>query len=427
MKMIIGEVTESLGQRKTFTLFIVLQLTLFYFAATALLLHYVQIGEKSEPVESLKTMTDYQLSDSLLEDGDLKRFMRSPVFLESMKRFYRLLDEDEVVDYVYLFNQSMAIIPTGKWDEKFLYGYENGRTGKSFSINDKGPFYAVKAVQMNRQAFDSYAIQTVEGEAFVPNDYINREGEAIPVLLGAEYEDIYRPGDRITANYLMKDFELVVKGFLQPDTMVYNTQFPELYLDRYIVMPAQSFAAPGNDEELSFQQKHYLQLVNGHIFSTQNEFAIRSKVEELKNISGFRETGLIGAGKLPLHFMASALQINKQWLAVVAVVIFVVTIITISLLMITKLQDRLRSLSVHLLCGASLSQLFSYFLAELLVIVGTPGLLAALVYKWTIDAAFGPYALMVASCTIALTVLSGAPVYFALKRMGISTWLRRTE
>lgn len=428
MKMIIMEVIESLKRKKIFSMLILLQVFIFYGAVTILFLQYSSIEEKSDQVSSLKSMHDYQLADSLLEDRDMKKFTENPEFLVIAKDFYNNLNKVLDEKYIYLFNQSIAVLPDSKeWEQKFLFGYEDGRDRSAFRMNNKEPYYATKAVQMNEQAFKSYSIEVVKGNPFSTDDFINKGNKEIPVLLGSEYDEKYQIGDKILANYLMKDFTLVVKGFIRSNTLVYNSQFPELYLDRYIVMPAQVFPSPVDEEESSFQKKHYLQLVNGHIFSPENEFVVQNKLEKVKDISDFYKTSILGVNKLPINFISSTLQVSKTWLSLITVIVFIVCVLSISILIVTKLQNQLKNISVHLISGASMNQLLSYYIAEVISIILLPGILFLIIYKLFVDFSLGSYALLIISCILGMVLFSVIPVLLQFRKLEISKLLKRTE
>ncbi|CCC86236.1 hypothetical protein PPM_p0086 (plasmid) [Paenibacillus polymyxa M1] len=428
MKMIITEVVESLKRKKMFSLLIILQIVIFFALITTLFLQYSNIEKKSDQVNSLKAMNDYQLSDTLLEDQDMKEFTNNPQFLVIAKTFYNNLNKILDDKYIYLFNQSIAVLPDSKkWDQKFLFGYEDGIDSPAFRLNNKEPYYATKAVQMNEQAFKNYSIKVNKGAPFSTDDFVNKNNKDIPILLGSEYEGKYQIGDTITANYLMKDFTLVVKGFIQPNTLVFNAQFPEIYLDRYIVMPAQEFPAPVNEHELSFQRKHYLQLINGHIFSPENEYVVQNKLEEIKEISDFHKIGILGANKLPLTYILSTLEVSMSWLSLITTVIFVICVLSISILIITKLQDQLKNISVHLISGASMKQVFSYYVAEVISIILLPGILFLMLYKFFVDFLFSSYLLLILSCIIGMVLFSVIPILIQFRKLEISKLLKRTE
>ncbi|MGW8956238.1 ABC transporter permease [Paenibacillus sp. NPDC055715] len=426
--MIIIEVIESLKRKKMYSMLILLQIVIFYAAVTILFLQYSSIEEKSGQVSSLKAMNDYQLADTLIEDNDMKEFTNNPKFLVIAKAFYNNLNKILDDKYIYLFNQSIAVLPDSKeWEQKFLYGYEDGQDSPAFKMNNKEPYYATKAVQMNEQAFKNYSIEVEKGKPFSSDDFINKDNKEIPILLGSEYDEKYQIGDKISANYLMKDFTLIVKGFIRSNALVYNSQFPELYLDRYIVMPAQEFPSPVNNEEFSFQKKHYLQLINGHIFSPENEYVVQNKLEEVKDISDFHKTSILGANKLPLSFIFSTLQVNKSWLSLITAIIFIVCVLSISILIVTKLQNQLKNISVHLISGASMNQLLSYYIAEVISIIVLPGILSLMVYKCFVDFFLGSYFLLIISCMLGMFLFTVIPVLLQFRKLEISKLLKRTE
>ncbi|MFD2880038.1 hypothetical protein ACFTAO_35295 [Paenibacillus rhizoplanae] len=87
-------------------------------------------------------MNDYQLSDTLLEDEAMKDYTNRPEFLVNAITLYRNLNEHFEDQYIYLFNQSIAILPEEvEWEPKFMYAYEEGRSSKPFSMFGNGPFF----------------------------------------------------------------------------------------------------------------------------------------------------------------------------------------------------------------------------------------------------------------------------------------------
>ncbi|UHA72112.1 ABC transporter permease [Paenibacillus sp. 481] len=426
MKMIMKEVGESLKQRKGFTFFIMLQIFVLLLAVTILFLHYIQIEKKSAQVHALQSLSSFQLSDTLLSNSDFNAFLDEPDSLLRLKKLYSNLEHQLGEKYIYMFTQPIDI-RTSAYQEKFLVGYEDGVKREPFLIEGEGPYQNVKAIQLNQQAWESYQIKIADGANFSAVDFQHHSQGMIPVLLGAEYSGTYQIGDRLAGNYLFKDFQLIVKGFIQPNTLVFNKNNPELYVDRYIVMPAQQFAVvPADEKELYFQQIHYLQMINGTIFSAENEYVVRSKFEHIKAISDFPDTMLIGMTNLPLHFIFAALSQNMLLLAIMAVSLFVVCMLSIAILMKSKLQDNMNNYSIHLVSGATRSNLFAYMLAEMIVLLAIPGTIAVQLYSTVIDVHVGTYALLVAACIGCMLMLSAAPIYYQFRKWPVSMLLKRT-
>ncbi|KHL91307.1 hypothetical protein QW71_35365 [Paenibacillus sp. IHB B 3415] len=428
MRMILSEVKESLFRKKTLSALLLIQLLIFYCVISLLFVQFSTIQEQSSEVSSLSEMNDYQLSDTLLEDEALKEYTNQPEFLVNASNLYRNLNERFDDQYIYLFNQAIAVLPEAvEWDPKFLYAYEEGRESKPFTMFGNGPYYASKAVQMNSHAFEKYAVEVENGVPFEKEDFHNTDSHTIPVLLGAEYKPKYKIGDVIKANYLMKDFELIVKGFLRSNTMVFNSQFPEMFLDRYIVMPAQTFQAPSSSEDFSFLKKHYMQIVNGHIFSMDDEYTIVNKLEEVKYISDFHATEILGAQKLPLKYLFATFQISSKWLSVVASAIYVICAISISILIIEKMQQQLKNMMIHLISGATMNQLLTYYLTELVLVVFLPGILVVLAYKFLIGHSLLLFILVIAGIMLSLMLLSALTIIWWFKHIDFNKYLKRME
>ncbi|WP_127489168.1 ABC transporter [Paenibacillus ehimensis] len=431
MNMILEEVIESINKKRLVSVLIFFQVLILFFILTVIFLNYNQIDSKSKKAEYLENFSAYKLSDTIFDSDELKKLMKQPDFLTKIKIFYGNLENSLDEKYIYIFNQSVALLNFGEDNKrKFTYGYESGVATKgSFYEKQDGPYYSIKALQMNKQAFDHFGIDVIEGEPLSSQDFENKNNnDNVPVLLGSEYRGLYKVGDTLKGRYLFKKFTFSVKGFVDKSTMVFNSNNRELYLDRYIIMPAQQFnGAPSNKEEFSFQQKHYLQLINGEIFSSENEYMVRNKLEQVKDRSQFYDIQLLGANSLPLNLIFSAIQENVWLLGLVATSIFFVCIISISMIMVAKLNENVKNLSIHLISGATLNHIFSYFLAEIACMVAVPGLVSAFLYKVIIDVNMGSYLifLLFSMCTIFL--LCVVPFHFKFKQLQISMFLKRTE
>ncbi|MDR6226666.1 ABC transporter permease [Desmospora profundinema] len=426
--MVMREVLESLKRRKLFACLIGFGLMVFFFAVTVLFQNYIHIEAKGGKVESFQGLSSYELGDTLFEDSDWKEYLNEPNALERVRRFYGYLEENLGEKYLHIHTQSIALSPGNvKWDEKLLHGHEDGDADKvkerSYYKEKEGPYYAFKAVQMNKQAFDSFTIDVSEGEALSPEDFDhNNNPGVIPVLLGSEYQSIYQVGDQLTAEYLFKDFQLEIKGFIPSNTFV-----SEIYLDRYIVIPAQQFDAPVDEEEWDFQRKHYFNLINGSIYSAEGKGVIVGKLEKIKTKSDFPHIMILGVDDSPLENLFAAIQTHIQWVMILAGVLFVGCILSISILMMTKIQDNYKNMSIHLISGATMNQLLRYVLAEVLVLVSIPALLMILLYMGSFSFVPPLYLLLMVMCIFILTLLSAAPIYLQFRKLPISRLLKRAE
>lgn len=324
------EVFESIRKNKMVTILIIVEILFLFFLAMVVFLGLDSLEKKSNQINLLEDMKSYKLSDTLLDGDQLSSLMKQVHFLETLKKFYSYLEKDINEKYLYIFTQPIELLDFTKAEkEKFTRDYEMGFVSEPFDIDGEGPYNAIKAIQLNEQAVDMFSVSAVDGESFVENDYMGNTDDRIPVLLGHEYTNFYHLGDTIQGQYLFKRFNLVVKGFLNPKSLIFDSNGTELYLDRYIVMPAQQFiSAPQSEEDFSFQQKHYLQLINGSVYSASGDFIVNKKLEEAKERTGFVDTRFLGASAIPFGFVLSALKENKVLLSLIGIMIMLIVVLT---------------------------------------------------------------------------------------------------
>ncbi|MGG4203540.1 ABC transporter [Paenibacillus jamilae] len=429
MRMVYSEVLESVQKNKSTTIFILLQITILFFLVTVLFLNFNHLVTKSSKTAALGAQDSFQLSDTLTNSDELKKLMNQPMFLTKIKNFYNYVEKHIGEKYIYIFTQPVDLIHFEGADKaKFSQDYEQGFEPNVFTINNKGPYVSIKALQINKQGLDQFSIETDEGENLTAHDFNHVGHTSIPVLLGAEYKQLYKAGDILKGKYLFKDFEFYVKGFVKKDSLVFNANNPEIYLDRYIIMPAQQFTSvPDTKEDFNFQQKHYLQMINGDIWSSETEYFVRSKVEEAQKKTGFYDTQVLGANSPPLNFIFSALHENIMVLSVIAITIFVVCILSISILMVTKLEKNMKNLSIHLISGATIMNILFYFIAEIAFLVIVPGLISLFLYTYFINFKMGSYFITILLSMLIIFALSTLLLYYKIRKLQVSMFLKRME
>ncbi|MFW5436301.1 ABC transporter [Paenibacillus apiarius] len=427
MNMIFTEVGESIRRSRTASYFILFQIILLFFLVTILFLNYASLDRKTDQAQMLSSLNRYQLSDTLYNDGELRKLMSQPSFLTILKGFYTNLEENLDEKYIYAFTQPAKLLNYEDGNKEiFRSYYEEGKRIKPSMIDNIGPYYSIKAIQMNKQAIDHFQITVMDGQPFDIEDFKNVNSKNIPVLLGYEYKNMYQVGDVIKGKYLFEDFNFHVKGFVRVNSLVTTARRAELYLDRYIIMPAQHFIQfPADNASFKFQQKHYLQLVNGEIHSSNNGYVVRNKFEAIKKDSGFFDTQLLGANNPTYDLVFAAINEHTGLLSLIAAAVFIVCAISIFILMADKAVENFKNFSVHFISGANMKHIFTYFLAEILVMAGLPGMAAIVFYKLLIDVHFAWYLILMTGCMIAIVLFTIIPVFAKLKKLEISMFLKR--
>ncbi len=423
--MIVQEVKESLQRKKVFTFSIMLVIIMFLITVSALFQGYTQILGKEGIIKSFRLLQEYSLLDTLPPD-ELQSFWNEPNALDRLKLFYDGL-ETLGDAYVYVHTQPIGLSQNdSKIDESFLQGYESGNPWPP-SSRDNRTYYSVKSVQLNAQAFSMFPISVKDGQSFSPEDF--HESQILPVLLGASYSGIFEIGNTLTANYLGKDFEVKVIGLLEENSFVVRND--EIFLDRYIVMPAQQFGIPTDEDDVAFQQRHYLQIINGAIYSEDQKDIVQAKLEQVKEDVNFPHSALLGMPALPLGKLFNAIDEMLYLIQAFSIVLMVACILGITILMRKKIQDNYKNMMLHLISGGTLGQLFRYVLGEVFVLVCIPAILVTLVFGGIVlvisPLALMLYVLCMALCAAFIIIFSVIPIHLQFRRLPISQLLKREE
>lgn len=206
--------------------------------------------------------------------------------LAPLKDLYTFLVEQLENDY-YEINRQYLEISNFTSGEIFLHGYEYGDAKEAVNEGISN----VKAFQLSHNCFTRFDIKTSTGRGFLSQDYHYKEGASLPILLGDSYRGFFQIGDKITANYIFKEFDLEVVGFLSPNACIQMWGQTES-LDNYMIMPSFSSAdmPKSTSENYRFQVRHYWNKVDGYM-DYEN---IPDAVHSLKEIKSFHLDKLYG-------------------------------------------------------------------------------------------------------------------------------------
>jgi len=255
--------------------------------STLLLMNFLY--KSSRNLNPLNEMNYYQLSDNLIGDVE-KDFISQENSEEILRNFYLRLEKmDEI--YCQIDNQPIYI-DNFKGNEIFYNGYEYGVDPSEYGDN-----IPIKSIQLNHQSYDYYNLfEYIIGEHFIENDFLYN-GEYIPVLLGYDYNKYYGLGEEIKSDYLFADFTLRIIGFLEQDTSILNFRNNgEINLNTYIILPSLHFEetyAINIPISFSFEEMHYLNLINGFIISEKPYVEIERNIEQITSEVNFPMPSII--------------------------------------------------------------------------------------------------------------------------------------
>lgn len=131
-----------------------------------------------------------------------------------------------------------------------------GSKGKFISKNSKQlvekPEYC-DAAQISENVQEKFELRISAGRLLESSDY-KWKGEAIPVLLGSKYDQIFDIGDVFRAEYLYSGFEFEVVGILEEGALLFMS-FGSVTLDEKVIMPCIEFDVPPLNKNAYVTQK----------------------------------------------------------------------------------------------------------------------------------------------------------------------------
>lgn len=277
----------------------------------------------------------YSICDTLTEENDFSRFRKSEKNMQTACSFYNLLNNEEYIAFLSMFNQPVAVSHfKGSQKFRYAYGTEMSDTGV---YEDSGLIVEdIKAFQLNEKAFRFYNLTVSEGQE--PDwEAINYQGDEIPVLLGSNYKAVYGLGGEIEGLYYFKKIKFKVIGFLESDSAVYYKGEPNCYLDSYVILPYPAKLSTSTGGDFDFMGMLAFSMINGDI-AAPNDLTSQDVLNILYAISSqsnFEDYSLLNAPEYLVQLSMMRNLIGQN----LSLVIAVQGAITISLLCAIALID----------------------------------------------------------------------------------------
>ncbi|WP_350344573.1 hypothetical protein PRVXT_000995 [Proteinivorax tanatarense] len=428
--MIVNEVRESLKRKKGFTFSIIFVVLVFALMASTLFITYVYMQERHASVQTYGDKNVYTLMDTLTGKEE-RQFFKDPESVSKLQHMYTYLNKQINETFISATDHPISIEFGDISDtDIFLQGYESGRPSEPVEKNGT-KYNSVKAVKVNQQALETFPINNLtDGRLFDKADYENLDFGSIPVLLGAEYEDIFDIGDRIESTYLFYPFTLEVIGFIESNSFLSTRIEPETYVDRYIVLPAQKFGEPANEEQFNFLRRYYLHSINGAIYSSEDLAYIDGLIKQANDVTGFNNLMILGGMDSQLGAILETMGEQISALLFLTVTLFIICILMLVVLIWKKVQDNYKNIAIHLISGGTMNQIFSYIAGEILFIVSVPMIIVLFTVTLFVIG-MQPiailYGALITIIALFLMILSLFIIYIKGKRLSISTVLKRGD
>ncbi|GEM_PF-862828 len=366
--MIIEELKNSIKRNPRIFLCMIIYLVIIFLSLEILFVNIVDIYDYSDSSFEQVSDKQYRLVDfantsSLIKDYDS---------VVDLKKFHSELSASNN----YIFYEGI-IQPTSlasfKGDPTFLYNYEENQTNPNIKL-DSLEYSSVKQILINFNTMKAINIgnKIIEGRAFKEDDFILKDYNRIPVILGYDYLKYYKTGELIEGK-LLKDLKCIyeVVGFLNKDTnIIINDEM--VFLDRYILSPSLNIDVdrdPLSNSELMYQGFSYLQKINGTI-KLMNNYTIKDFLMELESLRleyNIFDISILKYSMLQTNALKFLVYENAKTLLFMFVLTLIFSIITIFIYIVYKIRLNMYFYKVYLLCGYGIIDIKKIIISEILV------------------------------------------------------------
>lgn len=352
--------------KKTYFIAKVALMTLSLIFFTFLFQNYTELNARSKEfnkyvsTDFLQVVDVYQgdgLYDLFNNDNGLKKMMS---FNEDIKNSFDTFS----VDYqdVYLV-ESLSFT----YQESFRADYETDMYG----LNDE---YGIplSSVQIDQNTCSYFELEkkVIEGEFFSPEDFFYVEDKVVPVLLGNEYRGVTNLGANLKINYLSKEMDAKVVGFLEPNVII---AFDDniVSMDRKIILPffdikeSDLTSINGDFPNYLYSQKNWMYI------RASSDFTIKYYMDKVQSLSSSYGLKYIINGTLTKKEIESiGTTINAFQMVFSAFIVVAILLMTISFSILSFLEY-LRAkpiVSIYFLCGYNSTRIKAKFSIQFFLI-----------------------------------------------------------
>lgn len=276
-----------------------------YFALSGIFVpFFASIPQSNGGFKTLSSQNDlYKMVDNFYNPDDFYDFRNKSRNINILANFYNTLNTSSNFDVFTSFNQAIEVNDF-KGDQRFYYNSD-----EFISINPS-LMSNIKALQLNRKAYDFYNIKGDEKSELAWND-ISYKDNHIPILLGSDYKQYYQSGDIINGNYYSKNTTFEVIGFLERGCSINYKNISNIVLDTYMIIPYPPILWKVDENDFQFESLLYFAMINCDLLPFVSESQILENIKSISNKTGFSNFSLVGIDSFQIQHIELLLFIQK--------------------------------------------------------------------------------------------------------------------
>lgn len=342
-----------------------------------------QVREYKEVYEDVQF---YSIADNFAGAGPEE--LEAEENTEKFRKFLELLTESPYFTYFMMYAQPVYM-EDYKGKESNIYGYERSAdlsgatkelTGRDGKVRKST---VLKAFWMGEGVLDYFGIQAKAGRGFQEGDFIFDPEGVFPVVLGADYAEDYKVGDKIYISFVFADGEAEVVSILEEGSNIYyRDRFWNL--DHYIIMPVFENDTYEGKKIYNFGVNHFYTLRNSGVIATK--LAVQDAQEIIQDYADQAGFGLKNVYYVTTYSTAAkesfGTGINMVQLLIDLIIIAAVIVICffVCYCVADKIRRNRRYYAVLMLNGCEKQRIYLMVLADVLAVFVLAGVLACALY-----------------------------------------------
>ena len=254
-----------------------------------------------------------------------------------------------------------------------VYSYGRGSTKSTGILNkvDLSPFFeeegmytlegdyveTIPNLQLSLNAFEAFHLKVTEGRLFTEDDYTLDREQAIPIILGEEYKQVFRIGDEIEYNDGEYSDMAVVVGFLERNSG-YSEWNNYISLDRTILSPVEF---PRMYEDSGKYRRF------SYIYSKDEYTDVQAAVNEATAKNGFYTLEVSPLDGAMITETKTLSEKNVKIIWFLALITTIICVTSLSMILYHRAIEEIPTNCVYMVCGISLWKINLSILVEMMI------------------------------------------------------------
>lgn len=143
--------------------------------------------------------------------------------------------------------------------------------------------HKIKSASVGENCNEYFNLDVSSGRYFSADDYSFIGKHEVPILLGSDYQSLYKINDSIPLTIKSKSYSCTVIGFLEEESQIISFNFP-IKLNQYIILPMEQFSTiQHSDDERTYQFRMMLDKNNGLILPKQKLSKVETEIRSICN------------------------------------------------------------------------------------------------------------------------------------------------